>query len=116
MKDKEKRALERILKYCYRTDEHINRFGDSKEIYMTDKSYQDACGSAIIQIGENAKEFDDKFRQKYDKIPWSSYVGMRNIFAHNYEGVIDDITWSVIKEDIPKLREYLEDIKHKEGI
>lgn len=116
MRDKEKRAIERILKYCDRIEQAINRFGDDREIYMMDKQYQDACGLAIIQIGENAKEFDDDFREKYDKIKWSSYVGMRNIFAHNYEGVIDDITWSVIKEDIPELKEYLEDIKLKEGL
>ena len=108
MRDKEKRAIERILKYCDRIEEAINRFGDNREIYMMDKQYQDACGLAIIQIGENAKEFDDDFREKYNKIKWSSYVGMRNIFAHNYEGVIDDITWSVIKEDIPELKQAIE--------
>lgn len=32
MRDKEKRALKRILKYCYRIEENINRFVDSKEI------------------------------------------------------------------------------------
>ena len=35
---------------------------------------------------------------------------MRNIFAHNYEDVIDDIVWDVIQEDIPNLKNYLENL------
>lgn len=116
MRDKEKRAVDRILKYCDRIEACKSRFGDDKDSYMVDKQYQDACGLAIIQIGENAKEFDEDFRQKYDKINWSSYVGIRNIFAHNYEGVIDDITWLIITEDIPELKQYLEEIKINEGL
>ena len=49
MRDKEKRAIDRILKYCNRIEDAMNRFGDDKGIYMMDKQYQDACGLAIIQ-------------------------------------------------------------------
>ncbi|WP_083405374.1 HepT-like ribonuclease domain-containing protein [Methanobrevibacter olleyae] len=35
---------------------------------------------------------------------------MRNIHAHNYESVIDEIIWETIQEDIPYLKQYLENV------
>lgn len=107
-----KKVIEIILKYCHRMEEHINYFGDDIDIYKSNNQYKDSCALEIIQIGKYAGTLGKEFREKYNKINWSEIVSMKNIFAHNYEGVIDDITWAVIKEDIPNLKEYLENILH----
>lgn len=43
-------------------------------------------------------------------MPWSDIIGMRIIHAHNYDSVIDEIVWESIQDEIPQLKEYLEDI------
>ena len=88
----------------------IHRFDDDKEIYMSDSLYKDACALVIIQIGEFIGRLSDEFRYNHKEINWQEIIGMRNIFAHNYEDVIDDIVWDVIQEDIPNLKIYLENL------
>ena len=40
----------------------------------------------------------------------SQLIGLRNVTAHNYENIIDDIIWEVMHEDVPEIKEYLEKI------
>ena len=50
------------------------------------------------------------FKEKHSDIPWSEINGMRNIYAHNYEGIMQDVVWVTMKEDIPFLKEYIKSI------
>ena len=61
-------------------------------------------------MGEYANRFSDEFREEYDEIEWKQLIGLRNIIAHNYENIIDDIIWEIIHDDVPEIREYLEKI------
>ena len=103
MNDKDKRWAETIIDYC-------NRIDDDKEIYMSDNLYIDTCALVIIQIGEFANRFSDEFRDEYDGIEWKQLIGLRNITAHNYENIVDDIIWEIIHDDVPEIREYLKKI------
>ena len=110
MNEKDKRSAETIIDYCDRIADYLNRFDDDKEIYMSDSLYKDACALVIIQIGEFIGRLSDEFRYNHKEINWQEIIGMSNIFAHNYEDVIDDIVWDVIQEDIPNLKIYLENL------
>ena len=110
MKEKDRRTIKIIINYCNRMEDYTNRFDNDKATYLSDKLYQDACALVIIQIGEFVGRLSDEFRENHNKINWQEIIGMRNIFAHNYEDVIDDIVWDVIQEDIPKLKNYLESL------
>ena len=96
MKEKDKRTINIVIHYCNRMEDYSNRFNNDKEIYLSDKLYQDACALVIIQIGEFVGRLSDEFRDNHQEINWQEIIGMRNIFAHNYEDVIDDIVWDVI--------------------
>ena len=58
----------------------------------------------IIQIGELVSRLDDSFTELHAGIPWRKIKGMRNIFAHNYDIVSNDILWGTVTEDIPGLK------------
>ena len=92
MKEKDKRTINIVIHYCNRMEDY------------------DACALVIIQIGEFVGRLSDEFRDNHQEINWQEIIGMRNIFAHNYEDVIDDIVWDVIQEDIPNLKNYLENL------
>ena len=64
----------------------------------------------IIQIGEFVSGLDDDFVKKYSDIPWRQIKGMRNIYAHDYDIIDNDIIWETITEEIPELREKLQAI------
>ena len=42
-------------------------------------------------------------RDQHPEIPWRVMVATRNRFIHAYLGIDDDITWSIIRDDIPDL-------------
>ena len=77
---------------------------------MSDILYKDACALVIIQIGEFVGRLSDDFREKYAGVEWRQLKALRNIMAHNYEDVIDHIVWTIITEEIPDIKEYLENI------
>lgn len=110
MNDKDKKIINRIIYYSNRLDDHIQFFGNNKDIFMTNKQYQDACALVFIQIGEFVGRLSDEFKAQHDKIPWQSIKSMRNKNAHNYDYIMYDIVWETIQEDIPELKRYLENL------
>lgn len=108
MKDDDKKAIERIIYYCDRLHEHVLAFGNSKEEYITNKQYQDACSLVIIQIGEQVGRVSEEFKNQHCDIDWNGIKGMRNVHVHDYDNVMFDVAWESITEDVPELRHYLE--------
>ena len=110
MNKKDKRWVLTIIDYCNRIEEYMIRIDNDKETYLSDNLYKDACALVIIQIGEFANRFSDEFREEYNGIKWGQLIGLRNITAHNYESISDDIIWEIIQDDIPNIKRYLESI------
>lgn len=113
MKEKDRQTVETILYYCNRLNDHIVACDNNKDVYISNILYKDACALVIIQIGEFVGRLSDEFRNEHDKVEWRQLKGLRNIMAHNYEDIIDHIIWDIIHEDIPEIKEYLENILEK---
>lgn len=64
----------------------------------------------ILQIGELVKNVSDEFRADNNNIPWKLLARTRDFYAHNYGALDYDVTWDTSQNDIPKLKEELEDI------
>ena len=102
--------LEHIIKYCDQIEETVRRFGNSYAVFSEDEIYRNAAAMCILQIGELAGKLTDDFRREYPYAPWKQIRGMRNIVAHSYGTVDPEITWEIIEEDIPALKQYCNDI------
>lgn len=68
----------------------------------------------LIAIGEGVKGVD-KLTEKnlfshYPGIDWKGVMGMRDIIAHHYFDLDAEIVYDVIKNDLPQLKEILEQI------
>lgn len=59
----------------------------------------------IIQIGELAGNISDDFRKEHAEIPWKQLKGLRNIYAHNYQGVDYELAWEAVTIDLPEIKE-----------
>lgn len=75
---------------------------------MDNDILKDACNMVMLQIGELIGRLSNEFINSHEDIDWGGFVGMRNIQAHRYEHIADDIVWNAINEDIPLLKSYLE--------
>lgn len=75
----------------------------SREAFMKDAKLQDAVIRRIEIIGEAAKNIPGEFREKHAGIPWSEMTKTRDKLIHGYFGVDLELTWNIIKEDLPDL-------------
>ena len=89
-------ACEKVLKYTR---------GMSYQQFIKDDLLFDAVLRNLEIIGEAAKIISEERRQKYPHVKWRKIAGFRDIVAHNYFGVSDEIVWDVVQNEIPTLLE-----------
>jgi len=58
-------------------------------------------------IGEASNRFSKELKEKHSEIKWREIVGFRNILIHEYFCVDLFIVWSIIKNELPKLKEQI---------
>lgn len=97
-------VLQKMIRYCDEIAQILKKHRFNREEFENDTEFQFACGMCIIQLGELVAGLDDDFVKKYSDIPWRQIKGMRNIYAHDYDIVDNDIIWETITEEIPVLK------------
>ena len=55
-------------------------------------------------IGEAVKNLPDSVKKNHPVIERKKIAGMRDILIHQYFGVDLDLTWEVVKNEIPVLK------------
>ena len=91
-------AIDRIVSYVE---------GMSYESFLADRKTQDAVIRNVEIIGEAACSLPIDFTQRHEDIPWGDLVGMRNVLVHQYFGILPEVVWDVIKNELPALREQI---------
>jgi len=84
--------------------------GVTGDDFKGDEEKQHALVMALLNIGELANRLDGDFQEEHEEVPWRQIVGLRNVAAHGYFNLNMDTVWKTIKEDIPELRECLEQL------
>ena len=74
-----------------------------------DKTY-DAVLRNLEIIGEAVKNLPEEVRLRYNQVEWRKLAGLRDIVAHEYFGVSDEIVWDVIQTKLSSLRQEIIDI------
>ena len=75
-----------------------------------------ACVMRFQVIGEHIGKLlknEEKPLDAYPNIPWNAIYGMRNIISHEYANIDEDIIVSVINDDLPSLKEVIEELLRK---
>jgi len=75
---------------------------------------QDAVIRRITIIGEAVKHIPEAYREKWNHIPWKELAGMRDIVVHEYFGITLAMVWKLAVEDIPVLKNQVDEIILKE--
>lgn len=88
--------------------------GKGRHAFDTDYTIQDAICWNIHVLGEASKHIPEDVRQRYPDVRWQAIRSMRNVIVHRYEQLRLDILWHTIHEDLPPLREQLDEIRRRE--
>ena len=96
-------AIERIEKYA----------ACGCEAFEHDELIQTWIVHHLQIIGEAVRALPESIREKNPEVPWSKIIGMRNILVHTYFGIDVDIVWTVVVNDLPDLKQKIENAIRK---
>jgi uncharacterized protein with HEPN domain len=88
---------------CARVMHHCG--GLSREQFFANELARDAALWNLLVPGEAAKQVPEHIRLEHSAIEWRKIAGFRDVRAHGYFGLDEDIIWDVIENKIPPLRE-----------
>ena len=91
-------SIEKITKYID---------GYNYDVFESDDKTQDAVIRQITIIGEASNKLDDEIKEQIS-IPWHKVVAMRNRMVHDYAGIVLEMLWQTIHEDLSPLKDAIQ--------
>jgi len=76
----------------------------TKETFLESSLVQDAVIRNLQTLAESTQRLSVKAKESQPGIDWRKIAGFRNILVHDYLGVDLDRIWMIIHEDLPVLR------------
>lgn len=87
----------------------------TRDAFVSGTMAHDAVLRNLEILGEAGKAIPHEVRALDTAIPWRRITGLRDVLAHAYFGIDDDIVWSVIRGEIPSLLPRLEALRDRLG-
>jgi uncharacterized protein with HEPN domain len=92
-------ACEKILRYTR---------GLTFDTFVNDEKTFDAVIRNLEVLGEAAKHIPPQVRAQNPQVEWRKIAGMRDVIAHRYFGVDEDILWDVIQNRVPAVLDHVQ--------
>ena len=100
--------LQHILESIEAIEEYVKN--ERKRDFVEDRKGQDAVIRRLEIIGEAVKNLSPVFTKNHPSVPWNKIAKMRDKLIHAYFGVDLDLTYDVVKKDIPLLKKEIKNI------
>ena len=102
--------IEKIIGYCQRIENNLERFQHDFAAFENDQMFQDACCMCIVQIGELTAQLSEDAKLQNPSIPWRIIKDTRNFYVHAYGAIDVASVWDTLNHDIPDLKTACENI------
>lgn len=83
---------------------------NGRDSFFNERIIQDAVIRNLEIIGEAVKNLSPELRKGKPDVPWSRIAGMRDVLIHDYFGVDLKTVWDVVKNRLPDLLLYTEEL------
>lgn len=77
----------------------------TRETFVANERTFDAVAHNLQVIGEAVKNIPNDMRDRYPQIEWRKVAGLRDILAHTYFAVDDEIIWDIVQTKLSELRD-----------
>lgn len=99
--------LKHILTAICRVEEYTQ--GLDKDTLNANLLHLHATVYNVQIIGEAVYKLSLEFKEKHPNTPWRMIEKMRHILVHDYYQVNKDILWLIISDDLPLLKQQVEE-------
>lgn len=82
----------------------------SYDDFLANREKRQSVAYNIEIIGEAANAVDRETQDKYPAVPWSDFIGMRNVLIHGYVKTNWKTVWNVAVNEMAALEEGLKDV------
>lgn len=79
--------------------------GMTQATFVADERTIDAVAHNLQVIGEAVKNIPDEIRGTYPQTEWRKIAGLRDILAHTYFAIDDDIIRDIVQTKLSSLHE-----------
>lgn len=104
--------LEDIVHSCRKIQDYTEDL--SKHKFFEDEKTVDAVLRNLEVIGEAVKNLPQRIRDRHTTINWRKIAGFRDIVAHEYFGIDEDIFWDITDNQVLDLLDKMESILQEE--
>jgi len=95
---------------------HIEKYAAKGwEIFSQDELIQTWISYHLQIIVESARNVSSQTTEKYPDVPWGEIIGLRNVLVHHYFDLDLEVTWGIVQNDLPPLKEQVEAIRREQG-
>ncbi len=101
-----RQGCEKVLRYTE---------GITFDQFLEDERTLDAVVRNLEIIGEAVRHIPGEIKQRYPEVEWSKIVALRNIIAHEYFGVDEEIVWDIVQMWVPMLLQQVQQILLEES-
>ena len=105
-----------LLKIIYEGEYLVDKVKDQGlEDYVSNRDLQHIVTMALINIGSYVKSISEELKKEHNEIEWRDIAGVRDVAAHNYDGLRMEDIWDNATVDVPLLLEQVKEILRDEG-
>ncbi|HEX8691092.1 MAG TPA: DUF86 domain-containing protein [Longimicrobium sp.] len=88
--------------------------GLTREEFDADERVRKIILLDLLTLGEAAKHIPEEVRARYPEITWRKIVGLRDVIAHSYYRLDEDVIWNIATTMMGNLRSVLVQIAGEE--
>jgi len=87
--------------------------GITFEEFLQNKKINKAIIRSLEVLGEASKKIPDDIKTRYPDVPWKRMSGMRDKLIHEYFGADLNIVWNVVKNELPPIKPFIEQLSRE---
>ncbi len=94
-------AIEKIFLYTQDIKDADDFFTKNQQMNFN------ACQTLLLLIGEEVRKIDEGLEAEHPEIPWHLIIGLRNRIAHDYRSIDPNISYDIVTNYLPVLKQTL---------
>ena len=79
--------------------------GESLAGYLANRMLRDAVERCLERVTEAARRLGKTMDARYPDVEWPRLRAFGNVLRHEYEGIMDDVIWKMVRKRLTPLRQ-----------